>query len=148
MPPVNDPYDLQRFVEAQDPVYDQVCAELRRGQKTSHWMWFIFPQLRGLGRSQIASTFGISSRKEAEAYVRHPVLGKRLKECTHLVNMVEGRPIHQIFGFPDDLKFHSSVSLFANASPDNQEFTDALQKYFGGKLDTRTMEILAAGESA
>jgi uncharacterized protein (DUF1810 family) len=136
---VNDPYDLQRFVNAQNPVYEQVCAELHNGQKEGHWIWFIFPQLRGLGHSQMATVFGISSRHEAEAYLEHPVLGPRLRECTRLVNLVEGRSINQIFGNPDDLKFKSSMSLFASVTPDNQIFTDALQKYFGGEFDALTL---------
>jgi uncharacterized protein (DUF1810 family) len=139
---VNDPYDLQRFIEAQNPVYEQVCAELRNGRKESHWMWFIFPQLRGLGYSQMAVSFGIASREEAEAYLEHPVLGARLRECTRLVNAIDGRSIRQILGSPDDLKFRSSMSLFASVTSDNDVFTAALQKYFGGKLDRLTLEKL------
>jgi len=140
MTSVTDPHDLQRFVEAQNPVYEQVRGELRNGQKEGHWIWFIFPQLRGLGYSQMATAFGISSRQEAEAYLKHPVLGRRLRECTRLVNLVEGRSIKQILGSPDDLKFKSSMSLFASVTLDNQIFTDALQKYFGGELDRLTLE--------
>jgi len=139
---VNDPYDLQRFIEAQNPVYEQVCAELRNGRKESHWMWFIFPQLRGLGYSQMAVSFGIASREEAEAYLEHPVLGARLRECTRLVNAIDGRSIRQILGSPDDLKFRSSMSLSASVTSDNDVFTAALQKYFGGKLDRLTLEKL------
>jgi len=138
----NDPYDLQRFVKAQDPVYDQVCAELRNGRKESHWMWFIFPQLRGLGHSQIATKFGIASREEAEAYLKHPILGPRLVECSRLVTQVEGSSIHQILGYPDDLKFKSSMSLFASIAPGEAVFQEALQKYFGGELDRLTLELL------
>jgi uncharacterized protein (DUF1810 family) len=142
-PVVNDPYNLQRFVDAQNPVYEQVRAELRRGQKTGHWMWFIFPQLRGLGYSHMATKFGISSRQEAEAYLEHPLLGPRLRECTRLVNLVEDCSINQIFGYPDDLKFRSSMSLFASvAGSDTQVFKDALQKYFGGELDDFTLQRL------
>jgi uncharacterized protein (DUF1810 family) len=137
-----DPYDLQRFVDAQNPVFAQVCAELREGQKKSHWMWFIFPQLRGLGSSQMASKFGISSRQEAEAYRKHPVLGPRLMECTRLVTLVEGRSITQIFGYPDNLKFRSSMTLFANATSENKIFQDVLQKYFAGEPDRLTIERL------
>jgi uncharacterized protein (DUF1810 family) len=126
----SDPYSLQRFVDAQDPVYDQVRAELRRGTKTGHWMWFIFPQLRGLGRSYMAVKYGISSQEEAEAYLKHPLLGPRLEECTRLVNLVEGRTIDEIFGGVDTLKFRSCMTLFASAVPDNQIFQDALRKYF------------------
>jgi uncharacterized protein (DUF1810 family) len=139
---VDDPYDLQRFVDAQDPVIEQVCAELRAGRKRSHWMWFVFPQIKGLGHSGFARIFAISSREEADAYLRHPVLGERLRECARLVNAVEGRPIEQIFGHPDDMKFRSSMTLFANAGSDNQVFNDALQKYFGGAPDPSTLERL------
>ena len=139
---MNDPFDLQRFIKAQDPVYDTVCAELRNGRKESHWMWFIFPQLRGLGHSQMAIKYGVSSRQEAEAYLKHPILGPRLRECTRLVNLVEGRSINQILGCPDDLKFRSSMTLFASVTPDNHIFTAALQKYFGGEPDRLTLERL------
>lgn len=137
-----DPHSLQRFVAAQNAVYEHVCAELLTGKKQGHWMWFIFPQLRGLGCSHAATTFGISSREEAEAYLKHPVLGPRLAECTRLVNMVEGRSINQIFGSPDDLKFRSSMSLFASATSENQIFREALRKYFGGEPDRLTIERL------
>jgi len=139
---VSDPYNLERFVSAQNPVYEHVCAELRNGQKRGHWMWFIFPQLQGLGHSQMAATFGISSRDEAEAYLNHPILGPRLTECTRLVNSVVGCAIHQIFGSPDDLKFRSSMSLFASASSEDQVFKEALQKYFGGAPDRLTIDRL------
>jgi uncharacterized protein (DUF1810 family) len=139
---VNDPFDLERFVNAQNPVYARVYEELRKGRKEGHWMWFIFPQLRGLGSSQLATAFGISSRQEAEAYLNHLILGPRLRECTRLVNQVEGRTIDRIFGYPDDLKFRSSMSLFAGVASDNQIFRDALQKYFGGEPDPLTLERL------
>jgi uncharacterized protein (DUF1810 family) len=139
---VDDPYHLQRFVDAQNPVYEQVCAELRNGRKASHWMWFIFPQLRGLGSSPTATTFGISSREEAQAYLAHPVLGKRLRDCTLLVNEAEGRSAEQIFGYPDVLKFRSSMTLFASVTPDDQVFKHALQKYFDGEPDRLTLERL------
>jgi uncharacterized protein (DUF1810 family) len=126
----SDPFDLQRFVDAQNPVYDQVCAELRRGVKTGHWMWFIFPQLRGLGHSSMAVKYGISSQQEAQAYLKHPVLGPRLEECARLVNRIEGRTIDEIFGGIDTLKFQSSMTLFAGAAPENQIFQEALRKYF------------------
>jgi uncharacterized protein (DUF1810 family) len=141
---MSDPYDLQRFIAAQNPVYDKVCSELRDGRKKSHWMWFIFPQVEGLGSSQMTRKFAISSLAEAAAYLAHPVLGPRLTECTRLVNLVEGRPIEQIFGFPDDLKFRSSMTLFAHATPDNQVFIDALQKYFRGESDPATLARLQA----
>ncbi len=137
-----DRYDLQRFVAAQEPVYEQVCAELRAGRKESHWMWFVFPQIEGLGRSPTARRYAIASRAEAEAYLRHPLLGARLRECARLVNRVEGRSIHAIFGSPDDLKFHSSMTLFARVAPDDADFKDALRKYFGGKEDPATIERL------
>ena len=108
-----DPFDLDRFVQAQDPVLAQVRRELGEGRKRSHWMWFVFPQLRGLGRSATARHYGIGSLAEARAYLAHPALGSRLVECTGLVNRIEGRSAHQIFGGLDDLKFHSSMTLFA-----------------------------------
>jgi len=139
---MNDPHSLKRFVEAKDRMYKQVLAELRNGQKEGHWMWFIFPQLRGLGHSHMAAAFGIASRQEAEAYLEHPVLGQRLRECTQLVNLVKGRSIDQIFGYPDHLKFRSSMTLFSSLKLYDQVFTDALQKYFGGQPDRLTLERL------
>lgn len=139
---MNDPFDLERFVNAQNTVYEQVCAELRAGEKRSHWMWFIFPQLRGLGHSATATAFGIVSRQEAAAYLDHSVLGPRLRECTRLVNLVKGRSIGQILGYPDDLKFRSSMTLFAYVAADNQVFYEALRKYFGGEPDPLTLERL------
>ncbi len=136
------PYDLQRFVTEQDPVYDEVCAELRAGRKRSHWMWFIFPQIRGLGHSAMAQRFAISSKEEAQAYLNHPVLGPRLRACTRLVTAVDGRTAHDIFGSPDDLKFHSSMTLFSCADPEDSVFVDALAKYFGGEGDALTLERL------
>ena len=144
---MSDPYNLQRFVDDQNPVYDKVCSELRDGRKKTHWMWFIFPQVEGLGSSQMARKFAISSLAEAIAYLAHPVLGSRLSECTRLVNLVEGRPIEQIFGFPDDLKFRSSMTLFVHATPDNRVFIDALQKYFGGEFDPATLARLLTLQS-
>jgi uncharacterized protein (DUF1810 family) len=138
----SDPYNLKRFADAQNPVYEHVRVELRNGQKQGHWMWFIFPQLRGLGHSEMAAMYGISSREEAEAYWKHPVLGPRLAECTRLVNQVEGRSIHQIFGSPDDLKFRSSMTLFALVASENPTFRNALKKYFGGELDPLTVQRL------
>lgn len=139
---MDDPYRLQRFVDAQDPVFEQVCAELGRGRKATHWMWFIFPQLAGLGHSRIATEFGISSRQEAEAYLGHPVLGPRLRECARLVNQVDQRSIGEILGYPDDLKFRSCMTLFAHAGPDNQVFKAALTKYFAGEEDSVTIARL------
>lgn len=139
---MSDPYDLQRFVDAQNPVYDRVRAELQEGRKKSHWMWFIFPQIAGLGSSPLARRFALSSLSEAAAFLDHPILGRRLAECTRLANLIEGRPIGQIFGHPDDLKFRSSMTLFARASADNQVFVDALQKHFNGEFDPATLERL------
>jgi uncharacterized protein (DUF1810 family) len=138
----SDPFNLQRFVDAQDRVYDRVLSELRRGEKTTHWMWFIFPQLRGLGHSPTATMYGLSSREEAIAYLQHPILGQRLKECTVIVNETEGRSLEEIFGYPDDLKFKSCMTLFAVAAPEESAFKDALEKYCGGKMDKRTVELL------
>lgn len=139
----SEPYDLQRFVEAQAGCFERVCQELRNGRKESHWMWFIFPQLKGLGRSSMAERYGISSREEAEAYLAHPVLGARLRQCTELVLAVEGRSVEQIFGFPDDLKFRSSMTLFACVDSGESVFKIALKKYFAGKLDQLTIERLS-----
>ncbi len=138
----DDAYNLQRFVDAQKPVYEQVCAELRRGSKTGHWMWFIFPQIRGLGHSETARRFAISSRAEAAAYLEHPVLGARLRECTRLVTEVEGKRIEEILGYPDDMKFSSSMTLFAVATEENEIFLAALEKYFGGERDGLTLARL------
>jgi uncharacterized protein (DUF1810 family) len=137
---MNDPFRLARFVDAQQPIFDQVCAELRAGAKRGHWMWFVFPQIEGLGASETARRFAISCRAEAEAYVRHPVLGPRLRECAKLVNGVDGRSAREIFGHPDDLKFHSSMTLFAGVASDGAVFEDALQKYFAGRRDRLTTE--------
>ena len=120
--------ELQRFVDAQSPVYEQVLRELRGGRKVTHWMWFIFPQMKGLGHSAMAGKYGIASQAEAEAYLKHPVLGPRLRECTRLVNEIEGKSIDEIFGFPDNLKFRSCMTLFASATGDNAVFTQALKK--------------------
>ena len=126
---MHDPYGLERFVAAQDPVFEEVRAELRAGRKRTHWMWFVFPQMKGLGHSPMAQKYAIGSREEAAAYLEHPILGPRLRECTALVNQIEGRSLDQIFGYPDDLKFRSSMTLFAQASSDNQVFKAALEKY-------------------
>jgi uncharacterized protein (DUF1810 family) len=139
---MTDPYSLQRFVEAQEGVIDDVLAELRAGQKRTHWMWFIFPQIRGLGHSPRAQEFAISSLQEAQAYLQDPVLGTRLRECTQVVNAIEGRSISQIFGFPDDVKFRSCMTLFAHATSDNRIFRDALEKYFNGERDPATLRRL------
>jgi uncharacterized protein (DUF1810 family) len=138
----HDPYDLQRFLEAQNSCFERVCSELREGRKQSHWMWFIFPQLQGLGRSPMAIRYAISSKQEAQAYVNHSILGPRLRHCTELVLSVEGRPIQHILGTPDDLKFRSSMTLFMIAAPENSLFKDALEKYFAGEPDRLTIERL------
>jgi uncharacterized protein (DUF1810 family) len=145
---MSDPFSLQRFVDAQNQVYDKVCSELRDGRKKSHWMWFVFPQIEGLGSSPLARKFAISSLAEAAAYLAHPILGPRLTECSRLVNLVEERPIELIFGYPDDLKFRSSMTLFAHATPDNQVFTDTLQKYFDGEFDPATLARLQLSEKS
>ena len=142
MPDLNDPYDLERFVEAQSRVYDTVRAELRQGSKRSHWMWFIFPQIKGLGSSATAVHFAIGSREEAAAYLKHPVLGPRLVECTRLVLGVKGRTSEQIFGEIDNMKFRSSMTLFAEVTLKETVFREALEKYFDGEADALTLEIL------
>lgn len=140
---MSDRFELERFVEAQAGVYEQVCAELRAGRKRTHWMWFVFPQIRGLGSSPMAVRYAISGMEEARAYLGHAVLGQRLRECVGIVCGVEGRSVEEIFGYPDDLKFHSSVTLFAKAaegSEGNEVFVEALEKYFGGEMDRGTLE--------
>lgn len=135
--------DLQRYVDAQNPVYERVRAELRAGRKASHWMWFVFPQLAGLGVSPLAERYAIASLAEARAYLEHPILGERLRECTALVMCLEGRTAGQIFGSPDDLKFRSCMTLFAAAADAGKAaFVSALDKYFGGEPDRRTIELL------
>ena len=139
----SDRFDLERFVKAQDGVYERVCAELRAGRKQTHWMWFIFPQIRGLGSSSMAVRFGIASLAEARAYLEHAVLGPRLRECAGIVCGVEGKTASEIFGYPDDLKFHSSMTLFAKAAEANEMdevFGEALEKYFDGEMDGGTLE--------
>ena len=139
---MTDAFDLQRFVDAQAPVYQRVLAELRQGQKQSHWMWFVFPQLAGLGHSPMARRFAISSRAAAVAYLGHSVLGPRLRECTALVNAVEGRTIREILGSPDDLKFCSSMTLFGAVASD-PVFAAAIAKFHDGRRDQRTLDLLA-----
>ena len=134
--------DLERFVEAQDAVYESVRRELRAGRKATHWMWFVFPQLRGLGHSATARYYGIGSAAEALAFLAHPVLGPRLRECVELVLGVEGSTAHRIFGSPDDLKFHSSLTLFATVAPHDALFSRALEKYYGGERDPLTLARL------
>lgn len=142
----SDPFHLKRFVEAQAPAWERVRAELVQGEKQSHWMWFIFPQIRGLGTSFMAQRFAISGLAEASAYLAHPLLGPRLRESAALVNTAEERSIHDIFGTPDDLKFHSSMTLFAQATPspgmEHDLFTEALARYFDGVPDAATIKLL------
>lgn len=133
---------LDHFVAAQDRVYEQVLAELRAGRKEAHWMWFIFPQLRALGRSPMALKYGLSDLHAARAYTFHPILGPRLVECTGLVNRIAGRNAFEIFGTPDDIKFRSSMTLFAHADPQETAFRQALEKYFGGVEDRLTLDLL------
>jgi uncharacterized protein (DUF1810 family) len=137
-----DAYHLQRFVDAQAAVYSQVVAELRQGRKRSHWMWFIFPQLAGLGFSAMAQRYAIASCAEAEAYLAHDVLGARLIECTRLVLDVTGKQIRDILGSPDDMKFRSSMTLFGEVS-DDQIFAEAIAKYYRDGKDQATLDILA-----
>ena len=140
----DDPYDLQRFVTAQEAggTYQQALAELRAGRKASHWMWFVFPQLKGLGRSSTAQHYGIASADEARAYWEHPLLGPRLKECTGLMLAVSGKSALQILGSPDDLKFRSSMTLFEHVAPEEPAFARAIERYFGGERDAATIALL------
>jgi uncharacterized protein (DUF1810 family) len=143
----DDPYNLARFVNAQRRDYGEACAELRAGRKQSHWIWFIFPQMRGLGSSDMANYYGIGSRQEAAAYLAHPLLGARLRECTRLVLEVQDRSIDQILGYPDNLKFRSSMTLFDAVTPEKgvpgeNPFRSALVKYFAGEPDPLTLGLL------
>ncbi len=140
---MGDVYNLHRFLTAQAPTYHTVLAELRTGKKSSHWIWFIFPQIAGLGHSSMAQQFAIASLDEAKAYFQHPVLGQRLRECTQLVLDVNGRSAQEILGYPDNLKFRSCMTLFSAVTTDNNLFKNALLKYFDGKPDQLTLDILA-----
>jgi len=144
---VDDRYDLKRFVDAQQGTYLRAIAELRGGRKRSHWIWFIFPQIEGLGQSPTSQRFAISSPDEARAYFDHPMLGPRLLECTRLVNLIEGRSANEIFGYPDDLKFRSSMTLFAESIPQEPLFRYALQKYSNGEPDRLTLERLGSAKA-
>jgi uncharacterized protein (DUF1810 family) len=137
-----DPFDLERFVEAQAPVYDEVRRELRAGRKQSHWMWFIFPQIAGLGQSEMSRKYAIRSSDEAAAYLAHPVLGERLRACATAVLSHDGENIGAIFPHPDDLKFHSSMTLFADVAPDEAVFQACLDRFFDGAADPATLERL------
>jgi uncharacterized protein (DUF1810 family) len=138
-------FDLDRFVQAQAPLMARVRAELAAGRKASHWMWFVFPQLRGLGRSATALHYGLASLEEATAYWHHPVLGPRLAECTSLLLAVQGRSAMEVLGSPDDLKFRSCMTLFERAAPQSLLFGQALEQYFGGERDALTLELLGGG---
>ena len=141
-----DPFDLQRFVDAQAQIFPLALGEMENGRKRSHWMWFVFPQLRGLGRSSTAQFYGIASLAEARAYLAHPLLGARLRQCVAAALKHSGRPLIEIFGSPDDLKFRSSMTLFARAAEeaalDSTDFNDALKKYFNGEGDPLTAAML------
>jgi uncharacterized protein (DUF1810 family) len=139
---MSDIYDLRRFIEAQAGAYESALNELRVGQKQGHWMWYIFPQIKGLGVSPMAQKYAISSQEEAMAYSEHPILGSRLRECTQLVINVEGGRAEQIFHYPDYLKFRSCMTLFEHSATDNDVFRTALLKYFGGKPDQLTLDLL------
>jgi uncharacterized protein (DUF1810 family) len=134
--------DLSRFVDAQERVYDDAVSELRAGRKTSHWMWFVFPQIAGLGRSPTAQRYAIASLSDAEAYVAHPVLGERLRECARVLTGLEGRSAEQVFGGLDALKLRSSMTLFARAAPDEPLFREVLDGYFAGEEDPATLQRL------
>jgi uncharacterized protein (DUF1810 family) len=142
MQSASDPFDLQRFVDAQSRVYAHVVDELRAGRKRSHWIWFVFPQIAGLGSSATAAHYAVSSLDEARAYLRHEVLGPRLRECAQLVNAIQGRTIRQIFGSPDDMKVRSSMTLFARATHDNADFVEVLARYYDGEEDPLTLARL------
>jgi len=135
-------FDLERFLDAQAPVIAQAQSELRAGAKRTHWMWFVFPQIAGLGHSAMAQRYAIASLDEAKAYAAHPVLGTRLRDCTALVLAVEDKNAHAIFGSPDDLKFHSCMTLFARAAPEEPLFRQALERFFSGRQDPHTMTRL------
>jgi uncharacterized protein (DUF1810 family) len=141
---MSDSYDLERFVQAQDAggTYGRAVEELRRGYKASHWMWFMFPQIAGLGQSPTSRRYAISSLAEAKAYLEHPVLGPRLRECAGLVAQVQGRSAEQIFGGIDAQKLHSSMTLFLRAAPDETLFQQVLDQYFGGRADSATDRLL------
>ncbi len=140
--PEHDPYNLTRFIEAQDEVYEQVCWELENGRKLTHWMWFIFPQIKGLSLSATSKRFAITTLEESRAYLAHSILGDRLRHCVKLVCNIEGKSAKQILGMTDSVKFRSCITLFAHATPDDSLFMDALNKYFDGRYDFRTLELI------
>lgn len=141
-PITDDPYDLQRFLRAQEPIYATALAELRGGQKRSHWMWFIFPQIEGLGQSPTSKYYAIKSLTEAQAYLQHPVLGPRLRECAEAILAIEGRSAAEIFGFPDDLKLRSSMTLFAALAGADSVFARVLERFYDGRPDGQTLRIV------
>ena len=141
---MSDRYNLERFVRAQAGIYDRALTELGAGQKRSHWIWFIFPQIKGLGMSEMSVRFAIDSLDEAKAYLEHDVLGSRLHKCTETVLALENTTVDEIFGYPDDLKFRSSMTLFAKASEEGSVFTQALKKYFNGVMDEATLRQLVS----
>ena len=140
----NDPFELRRFVEAQEGVYAQALAELKGGRKRSHWMWFVFPQFDGLGFSSTAKHYAIKSLDEARAYLAHPLLGPRLRECADALLKVEGRSAAEIMGSPDDLKLRSCATLFAEITPDDSPFARLLQKHYRNQPDLKTLQLLKA----
>ena len=144
----NDPYDLNRFVQAQQHDYAQALAEIRSGRKRSHWIWYIFPQFEGLGQSSMSRRYSIKSVAEAEAYLRHPLLGPRLIECCEGVLGVEGRSAHEIFGYPDDVKLKSCATLFARVSPAGSVFDRLLDKYFQGARDDKPLRLMGVAPDA
>jgi uncharacterized protein (DUF1810 family) len=145
---MDDPFNLDRFIHAQDGDYARALAEIRSGRKSSHWMWYVFPQLAGLGRSSISRLYAITGRDEAAAYLQHPVLGPRLHEIAKAVMAVDGRSAHDILGSPDDLKLHSSATLFAAVSPEGSVFHQLIARYFGGRRDEATLRLLDGGDSS
>lgn len=144
---MNDTFHLERFVRAQTPVYDSVLKELKKEEKSSHWMWFIFPQIDGLGRSSTAQHYAIKSREEAKAFLAHPVLGERLRECCRILQGAEASA-SQIFGFPDNLKFRSSLTLFEEVADDDSLFVRLLEKFYGGQRDQTTLQLLKQTEQS
>lgn len=137
-----DPFDLSRFVQAQQQTYDQALSELQRGRKQSHWMWYVFPQLDGLGFSPITKRFSIKSEDEARAYLKHPTLGPRLLECAEAILSIEGKSAREILGSPDDLKLKSCATLFAHVSPPGSVFERILEKFYTGERDAATLRLL------
>lgn len=138
----NDPFNLGRFITAQQGIYDQALSELRAGKKRTHWMWFIFPQIQGLGTSTTAKRYALQNRHEALGYLNHPVLGERLLECTETILDIEGRSVTEIFGFPDDVKLRSSMTLFESVAEPDSVFALVLEKFFHGNRDGMTLQLL------